>query len=155
MNEEKKKKARERVKKYYLEHKEEILKKQAAYKKKKYHSMSPEEKQTFLEKRREIMKRYRSRNKEKFKEYNRKYKAKKIEQGKIPKTKKMIIEELQQENQRLKIKLNTNERAIEAANKVILDCLLSEEYIKLDGEYLSVVFFELTKILNTHNNKEE
>lgn len=100
--EEKKQKARERAKRYYLKHKEEILKKQAIYKKEKYSKMTPEEKKEFMNKRKRIMQRYRSKNKEKFKEYNKQYKERKIERGEIPKTKKMIIEELQKENYELK-----------------------------------------------------
>lgn len=100
--EEKKQKARERAKRYYLKHKEEILKKQAIYKKEKYSKMTLEEKKEFMNKRKGIMQRYRSKNKEKFKEYNKQYKERKIERGEIPKTKKMIIEELKKENYELK-----------------------------------------------------
>lgn len=62
---------------------------------------------------------------------------------------------LQQENQQLKEQLEASERARKEANKIILECLLSEEYNTLNSDYLSIVFFKLTKVLNLDIDKGE
>lgn len=91
----KKEKLRQKSRKYYQEHKKDILEKQKIYKRNRYQNMTPEEKKIFFEKRKPIMKKYRNKNKEKFIEHNRKAKLKRMESGKAPKTKNMLIKELQ------------------------------------------------------------
>ena len=62
---------------------------------------------------------------------------------------------LLKENQQLKEQLKTSEKARKEANKIILECLLSEEYNTLNSDYLSIVFFKLTKVLNLDIDKGE
>ena len=68
---------------------------------------------------------------------------------------KYHVKRLQKENQQLKEQLETSEIARKEANKIILECLLSEEYNTLNSDYLSIVFFKLTKVLNLDIDKGE
>lgn len=67
----------------------------------------------------------------------------------------VYAEYLLEENQQLKDKLEASEKARKEANKIILECLLSEEYNTLNSNYLSIVFFKLTKVLNLDIDKGE
>lgn len=101
--EEKKQRARENAKKYYQKNKEKILKRQKEYAKKRYR-----EDEEFRNKIKEKNRNYVINNPEKAREIKRKsqhkYINKKRLSGELPLTQKMLIEQLQQENQQLKEK---------------------------------------------------
>lgn len=61
------------------------------------------------------------------------------------------------EIKKLEEQLEYKEKVIKKATECILDCLLNEKYINLDGEYIADVFSELTRILNVdkHNKRHE
>jgi len=109
MIEEKKKEiARERSKKYYYANKEKVLARQKKYRKDRLKNATPEELKKIKKGNYSRYSKYRSDHREKIAEYQRKYIARKRGLGEVPKTKDMIIKELQQENQQLKDKLSQN-----------------------------------------------
>lgn len=101
MNEERKRRARENAKRYYQKNKEKILKRQKEYAKKRYR-----EDEKFRNKIKEKNRNYVIKNPEKAREIKRKsqykYINKKRLSGELPLTQKMLIDNLQQENQKLK-----------------------------------------------------
>lgn len=106
--EEKKEIARERSKKYYYANKEKVLARQKKYRKDRLENATPEELKKIKKGNYSRYSKYRSDHREKIAEYQRKYIARKRGLGEVPKTKDMIINELQQENQQLKDKLSQN-----------------------------------------------
>lgn len=103
--EEKKQRARENAKRYYQKNKEKILKRQKEYAKKRYR-----EDEEFRKKVKEKNRNYVINNPEKAREIKRKsqykYINKKRLSGELPLTQKMLIDNLQQENLRLKQEYN-------------------------------------------------
>lgn len=101
MNEERKRRARENAKRYYQKNKEKILKRQKEYAKKRYR-----EDEKFRNKIKEKNRNYVINNPEKAREIKRKsqykYINKKRLSGELPLTQKMLIDNLQHENQLLK-----------------------------------------------------
>ena len=108
--------ARERSKKYYYANKEKVLTKQKKYRKVRLENATPEELKKIKQGNYARYSKYRSNHREKIAEYQRKYIAKKRGLGEVPKTKDMIIKELQQENKKLKGVIETYEILIKANN---------------------------------------
>ena len=104
-----KQRARENAKRYYQKNKEKVLKRQKEYVKKRYR-----EDEEFRNKIKEKNRNYVINNPEKAREIKRKsqhkYINKKRLSGELPLTQKMLIDNLQQENARLKDKI---EKAVE------------------------------------------
>lgn len=129
--EEKKQRARENAKKYYQKNKEKVLKRQKEYAKKRYR-----EDEEFRNKIKEKNRNYVIHNPEKVRETKRKsqhkYINKKRLSGELPLTQKMLIDNLQQENQLLKIQISARE---EVANKYksVLDEI--REFVKRNISY--------------------
>lgn len=99
--EEKKQRARENAKRYYQKNKDKVLKRQKEYIKKRYR-----EDEEFRNKIKEKNRNYGINNPEKVRETKRKsqykYINKKRLSGELPLTQKMLIEQLQRENEELK-----------------------------------------------------
>ena len=110
--EEKKQRARENAKRYYQKNKEKILKRQKEYTKKRY-----KEDEEFREKIKEKNRNYAINNLEKVREIKRKsqykYMNKKRLSGELPVTQKMLIENLEKENARLKDIFEKSKKLIE------------------------------------------
>lgn len=119
MNEEKKRRARENAKRYYQKNKEKILKRQKEYAKKRY--MEDEE---FRKKIKEKNRNYIINNPEKAREIKRKsqykYINKKRLSGELPLTQKMLIDNLQQQNQELKEQVEYLRRSCERKEDTII-----------------------------------
>lgn len=94
--------ARERSKKYYYANKEKVLTKQKKYRKVRLENATPEELKKIKQGNYARYSKYRSNHREKIAEYQRKYIAKKRGLGEVPKTKDMIIKELEEENLKMK-----------------------------------------------------
>ena len=101
-----KQKNRESVKKHYREHREEILARQKKRREERRANATPEEREEMKKKNYERCTKYRLANKEKFKLYQRKYVKKLREEGKMPPTKQMRIDELEKQVEELKQQLD-------------------------------------------------
>ena len=137
MNEEKKQRARENAKRYYQKNKEKILKRQKEYVKKRYR-----EDEEFRKKVKEKNRNYVINNPEKAREIKRKsqykYINKKRLSGELPLTQKMLIDNLQQENQQLKEQIQELSRMCELYGKSLYNADLkkAEERIEKAIEYI-------------------
>ncbi|MBQ8473166.1 MAG: hypothetical protein IJ501_06655 [Bacilli bacterium] len=134
MSEEKKLRVRENAKRYYHKNKEKILKRQKEYAKKRYR-----EDEKFRNKIKEKNKNYVINNPEKAREIKRKsqykYINKKRLSGELPLTQKMLIDNLQQENQQLKDRIDKAIEYIEKCNPDVdlHNMFLNENYISNYG----------------------
>ena len=111
--EERKQRARENAKRYYQKNKEKVLKRQKEYARKRYR-----EDEDFRNKVKEKNKNYVINNPEKAREIKRKsqhkYITKKRLNGELPLTQKMLINDLQKENQELKDRIDNATERLEA-----------------------------------------
>lgn len=134
MNEERKRRARENAKRYYQKNKEKILKRQKEYAKKRYM-----EDEKFRKKIKEKNKNYVINNPEKAREIKRKsqykYINKKRLSGELPLTQKMLIDNLQQQNQELKEQVDFQLTKIAFLSDRIEKAVEYIDYIKIDNAY--------------------
>lgn len=137
---------------------EEKRKKHAEYQRKRYHSMTPEQKKEFLEKRKLIMKKYREKNKDSInkhiKEYYQEHKEKKRKINKryydTHKDTRATLKSLKEENQKLKEELKAVNKGL---RKVILKRKKwKERYYKLKREKRSLTKYLEDEINNIKMN---
>ena len=138
MSEERKQRTRENAKRYYQKNKEKVLKRQKEYAKKRYR-----EDEEFRNKVKEKNKNYVINNPEKAREIKRKSQYKYIKNkrlnGELPLTQKMLIEQLQQENQQLQNNWNELKKWLEEFSNY-------EEYDKIERDTFQTVLDKMQSL---------